>query len=65
MILCTTSDDRSARVWSLAWEEEGESRPGLARWSTALLTPRHVLYGHVARVFRCQLHTLSAIIVNI
>jgi hypothetical protein len=63
MVLCTTSDDRSARVWSLAWGEEGEG--GLARWNIARLTPRHVLYGHVARVFRCQLHTLSIIMVNI
>jgi hypothetical protein len=61
MLLCTTSDDRSARVWSLAWGEE----EGLARWTTARLMPRHVLYGHVARVFRFQLHTLSIITVNI
>jgi hypothetical protein len=60
MLLCTTSDDRSARVWSLAWGEEEEGE-GLARWTTARLTPRHVLYGHVARVFRFQ----TIIIVNI
>jgi hypothetical protein len=49
-ILYTTSDDRSARVWRLQWAEGCDQ--GLARWSAVIFTPQHVLYGHVARVFR-------------
>jgi len=44
-LICSTSDDRSARVWKVSFSS-GRS------WESAEVYQLHVLYGHTARVFR-------------
>ena len=46
-MICTTSDDRSARLWKVKFIS---GQPD--DWSTADIELAHSLYGHSARVFR-------------
>lgn len=44
-IICSTSDDRSARLWSVEGENLIDSK----------IQPKCTLYGHSARIFRCNI----------
>ena len=44
-MICTTSDDRSARIWSVNFKQTNN-------WTTAHICLTFSLYGHSARVFR-------------
>lgn len=43
--LCSTSDDRSVRLWEFAFPEK-------ANWQSSTVTCSNVFYGHTARVWR-------------
>lgn len=52
-ILCSTSDDRSCRVYSVDFESLNQtSVPTLTNWRRAKFTHLHSLFGHEARVWR-------------
>ena len=52
-IICSTSDDRSARVYQVTFTNLAESKyRSFGEWTSATVTFTHSLYGHVARVFR-------------
>ncbi len=44
-LICSTSDDRTARLWQVRLDGAGD-------WACADITASHVLRGHSARVFR-------------
>ena len=49
-LVCSTSDDRSARLWKVNFEEGR-----CCSWETASVDTFMVIRGHSARVFRCKL----------
>ncbi|XP_069695221.1 tRNA (34-2'-O)-methyltransferase regulator WDR6 [Periplaneta americana] len=50
-LICTSSDDRSVRLWTVHMPQtEGSSR--VSRWRDAQVRLLHTLYGHTARVWR-------------
>ena len=59
-IIASTSDDRSAIIWSVNFTTNTTDRlPTLEDWSGACVEARHRVYGHVARVHRALLtHSL-------
>ena len=50
-LLCSTSDDRSCRVYRCSFHASASSSP-LNRWKSVIFTFLHALYGHEARVWR-------------
>jgi hypothetical protein len=49
--ICSTSDDRSVRLWSVDFELcDGSNR--VTQWKEAKITLLHTMYGHTARVWR-------------
>jgi len=57
-VICSTSDDRSARVWGVKFADEAKT------WDTAEISLKHKLYGHTARVFRSLIMDSSLITVG-
>ena len=68
-MIASTSDDRSAIVWSVEFSNNKDSNkiedmstsnmikdmlPSLEEWSKAKVEAKHRVYGHVARVHRFQ-----------
>lgn len=50
-VICSTSDDRSVRIWSVDLELcDGSNR--VTQWKKAKITLLHTMYGHTARVWR-------------
>ena len=45
-LICSASDDRTARIWNVDFGS-------VDRWRDALITPARQLYASTARVFRC------------
>ena len=58
--IASTSDDRSAIIWSVKFTNTGKgSLPSLEDWRLACVEAKHRVYGHVARVHRALLtHSL-------
>ena len=69
-MIASTSDDRSAIVWSVEFANNKDSNkikdmstsnkiknmlPSLEKWRDAKVEAKHRVYGHVARVHRFQL----------
>lgn len=55
-VICSTSDDRSARVYSVIFTSMTKSvNRSITDWSLATITCIHSFYGHQARVFRSLL----------
>jgi WD40 repeat protein len=49
--ICSTSDDRSVRLWFVDLQlSDGSNR--LIQWKEAKITLLHTMYGHTARVWR-------------
>lgn len=49
--ICSTSDDRSVRLWSVDLQlSDGCNR--VIQWKQAKITLLHTMYGHTARVWR-------------
>jgi hypothetical protein len=50
-LICSTSDDRSVRLWSVDFQLcDGSNR--VMQWKEAKITLLHTMYGHAARVWR-------------
>lgn len=50
-VICSTSDDRSVRIWSVDLQLcKGSNR--VTQWKEAKITLLHTMYGHTARVWR-------------
>jgi WD40 repeat protein len=47
-LICSTSDDRTARIWSVDLAQDGDN------WRDAVITPTAVLDASCSRVFRCR-----------
>ena len=63
-VICSTSDDRSARVYLVNFDNIINSKNvSMTDWSKATITCTHSLYGHVARVFRSLIsdHTVVTV----
>ena len=75
-MIASTSDDRSAIVWSVEFANNKDSNkieemstsnmikdilPSLEEWSKAKVEAKHRVYGHVARVHRFQSFFKTAI----
>ncbi|PSN53207.1 hypothetical protein C0J52_04509 [Blattella germanica] len=50
-IICSTSDDRSVRIWGVDIQTSGNS-DHVAQWRDANITLLHSVYGHTARVWK-------------
>ena len=62
-LLCSTSDDRSLRLWKVSFEEGRDS--GFKSWSKAKILPSHTLDNiHQSRVFRCLFLSSLNIVVS-
>ena len=59
-MIASTSDDRSAIIWSVNFTNTCQgSLPSLEDWRLACVEVKHRVYGHVARVHRALLtHSL-------
>ena len=53
--IASTSDDRSAIIWSVNFTNMKGCLPSLEDWRGACVEARHRVYGHVARVHRALL----------
>ena len=54
--IVSTSDDRSAIIWSVNFTNNIQSSlPSLEDWRDACVEAKHRVYGHVARVHRALL----------
>lgn len=49
--ICSTSDDRSVRLWSVDLQLSDSSNR-VTQWKEAKITLLHTMYGHTARVWR-------------
>lgn len=47
--ICSTSDDRSVRIWDVAFSDTNRED-----WRRCEITLKYTLYGHSARVWKCQ-----------
>uniref|UniRef100_T1JG63 tRNA (34-2'-O)-methyltransferase regulator WDR6 n=1 Tax=Strigamia maritima TaxID=126957 RepID=T1JG63_STRMM len=51
-LICSTSDDRSVRLWSVVIPSKSGSELTSDEWASASINLKSVLYGHTARVWK-------------
>ncbi|XP_033222136.1 WD repeat-containing protein 6 [Belonocnema kinseyi] len=54
-LICSTSDDRTVRLWGMQYEKEKIPENSLVKWEQVEISLRATMYGHTARVWRAMI----------
>ena len=58
-IICSTSDDRTARLWQI---EQSDKEQSEINWKSVDIKESGIIRGHTARVFRCKILDDSSVL---